>query len=496
MNVKRILSALLTAVFLTAGILSCTAPETAGKTEVTAATSETETETPATTEKLMPELPEEDFNGYDFNFLHWTIAGWSYIEGDLDVNEETGETLNDAVYKRNTIVEDKYHITINAVYESQDKIVSNIKKLVLSEDNTYSAFFPRGFELSTGLYASKSFYDLKTLPYINLTMPWWDTNIVSGLSVDGKLYALLGDITIIDKRATGAIVYNKKLAENYNIPNLYDIVRNNGWTIEKILELISGVSADLDGDSQFTDKDLYGFAGQDSMTVAMYLGMGGSFAEKDENDLPVATFGNERTYEIFDKINKLVYDSGEYTHVDWYGVPNAVEAVQLVFSEDRALFCWNLLQCLDMLRAKEADFGILPVPKFDENQEDYRHMVSIHVTGFLTVPLCADDPERTGIILEALAAESRYTLIPAYYDIMLTQKYVRDDDSADMLDIVFSSRVYDAGDIFGFGGLGDTILRIVSKNRNAPADLASLYAKKEAAVASAIEKFTAQITEG
>lgn len=494
MNVNRILSALLTAIFLTAAILSCTAPETAEKTET--ATSETETETPVTTEKLMPELPEEDFSGYDFNFLHWTIAGWSYIEGDLDVNEETGETLNDAVYKRNTVVEDKYNITINAVYESQDKIVSNIKKLVLSEDNTYSAFFPRGFELSTGLYASKSFYDLNTLPYINLAMPWWDTNIVSGLSVDGKLYALLGDITIIDKRATGAIVYNKKLAENYNIPNLYDIVRNNGWTIEKILELISGVSADLDGDSQFTDKDLYGFAGQDSMTVAMYLGMGGSFAEKDENDLPVATFGSERTYEIFDKINKLVYDSGEYTHVDWYGVPNAVEAVQLVFSEDRALFCWNLLQCLDMLRAKEADFGILPVPKFDENQEDYRHMVSIHVTGFLTVPLCADDPERTGIILEALAAESRYTLIPAYYDIMLTQKYVRDDDSADMLDIVFSSRVYDAGDIFGFGGLGDTILRIVSQNRNAPADLASLYAKKEAAVASAIEKFTAQISEG
>lgn len=491
---KRFISAVLITIFIIPVIISCSSANTADIEDTTVTAAETTAE--ETAEKLVPDLPQEDFEGYDFNFMHWTIAGWSYIEGDLDVNEETGETLNDAVYKRNTIIEDKYNIKINALYESQDKIVSDIKKLVLSEDNTYSAFFPRGYELSTGLFASNSFYDLKTLPYLNLSMPWWDANIVSGLSIDGKLFALLGDITIIDKRATGAIVYNKKLAEDYNIPNLYDIVRNNGWTIEKILTLISGVSTDLDGDSAFTDKDLYGFVGQDSMTVAMYLGMDGSFAEKDENDLPYSTFGSERTYSIFDKINMLIYNSGEYMHVDWYGVPNAVEAVQLAFGEDRALFCWNLLQCLDMLRAKETDFGILPVPKYDENQKDYAHMVSIHVTGFMTVPLCADDPDRTGIILEALAAESKYTLIPAYYDVMLTQKYVRDEDSAEMLDIVFSSRVYDIGDIFGFGGLGGTILRIVSTNRNLPADLASLYAKKETAVNKDIDKFITQLTEG
>ncbi len=491
---KRLISAVLLILFLIPVIISCSAADSADleDTSVTAA----ETTVEETVEKLLPDLPQEDFEGYDFNFLHWTIASWSYIEGDLDVNEETGETLNDAVYKRNTIIEDKYNIKINAVYEAQDKIVSNIKKLVLSEDNTYSAFFPRGAELSSGLFASNSFYDLNTMPYLDLSMPWWDSNIVSGLSIGGRLLALLGDITIIDKRATGAIVYNKKLAEDYNIPNLYDIVRNNGWTIEKILSLISGVSTDLDGDSQFTDKDLYGFAGQDSMTVAMYLGMEGSFAEKDENDLPYSTIGNEHTYKIFDKINKLIYDSDEYLHVDWYKVPNAVEAVQLAFGEDRALFCWNLLQCLDMLRVKETDFGILPVPKFDENQKNYAHMVSIHVTGFMTVPLCVDNPDRTGIILEALAAESRYTLIPAYYDVMLTQKYVRDNDSAEMLDIVFSSRVYDIGDIFGFGGLGETILRIVSSNRNSPADLASVLAKKESAISKDIDKFVTQLTEG
>lgn len=492
MNIKHITCAVLCGVLLLPAIISCSAsdPVKTDDTNVTTAASAETTEA-----KLLPNLPEQDFEGYEFNFLHWTIAGWSYIEGDLDVNEENGETLNDAVYKRNTVIEDRYNIKINANYESADKIVNTIKNLVMSGDNTYSAYFPRGFELSTGLFASDSFYDLNTLPYLDLSQPWWDSNIVSGLSIGGKLFALLGDITIIDKRATGAILFNKSLAADYNIPDLYDIVRKNGWTLEKLLSLISGVSTDLDGNSEFTDTDLYGFIGQDSMTVAMYLGMGGSFAKKDKDDLPYSTFGDEHTYKIFDKINKLIYDSGEYMHVDWYGVPNAVEAVQLAFGEGRALFCWNLLQSLDMLRANETDFGVLPVPKYDENQKDYAHMVSIHVTGFMTVPKCVDNPDRTGIILEALAAESRYTLIPAYYDVMLTQKYVRDDDSAEMLDIVFSSRIYDIGDIFGFGGLGGTILRIVSSNRNSPAELASLYAKKEAAINNDIDKFIKQLTE-
>ncbi|MDD4773951.1 MAG: hypothetical protein PHZ09_10190 [Eubacteriales bacterium] len=489
----KIIYLFLTVLLLIPVIISCSDSGIAVDDE--SAITETET-AEQMTEKPMLDLPQEDYEGYDFNFLHWTIAGWSYIEGDLAAEQESGETLNDAVYRRNSVIEDRYNIEINAFYESQDKIVNNIKNLVLSEDNTYSAFFPRGFELSTGLFASNSFFDLNTLPYIDFTMPWWDTNLAEGLSVNGRLYAMLSDITIIDKRATGAVLFNKSIAKDYNLPDLYEIINENNWTTEKLLSLISGVATDLDGDSQLTDKDLYGFVGQDSMTVAMYLGLGGNFAQKDENDLPYPTFGGKRTFEIFDKINKLVYDSGEYMHVDWYRVPNAVEAVHLAFSEERALFCWNLLQCLDMLRSEETDFGVLPVPKFDENQEDYKHMVSIHVTGFLTVPLCADNPDRTGLVLEALAAESRNTLIPAYYDVMLTQKYVRDDNSAEMLDIVFSSRVYDIGDIFGFGGLGDTILRIISSNKDMPADLASLIAKKENAITKDIDKFITQMTAG
>ena len=96
---------------------------------------------------------------------------------------------------------------------------------------------------------------------------------------------------------------------------------------------------------------------------------------------------------------------------------------------DQMLFYVERIVVTEKLRAVESDFGILPVPKFDENQKNYGHSVSIHNSGILTVPLNAVELEMTGILLEALAAESRYVVIPAYYDIVLKDKYTRDVES-------------------------------------------------------------------
>lgn len=74
----------------------------------------------------------------------------------------------------------------------------------------------------------------------------------------------------------------------------------------------------------------------------------------------------------------------------------------------------------------------------------------------MVIPKSAPDTERTGLILEALAAESRYTVIPAYYDIAF--KDSGEEESVDMLDIIFSSRVYDLGELYQFGGFNEAFL--------------------------------------
>jgi hypothetical protein len=108
---------------------------------------------------------------------------------------------------------------------------------------------------------------------------------------------------------------------------------------------------------------------------------------------------------------------------------------------------------VEVFRGMEANFGILPLPKFDEEQASYHSVVNSYTGTLLGIPKSVVETEMISIVLEALAAESRYTLQPAYYDIALTRKYMRDEESEEMLDIIFNSRVYYVGAVYGFGGI-------------------------------------------
>jgi hypothetical protein len=138
----------------------------------------------------------------------------------------------------------------------------------------------------------------------------------------------------------------------------------------------------------------------------------------------------------------------------------------------------------------EDDFGILPLPKYNETQERYYSDVNSYTGAMLGVPKSATDPERTSIILEALAAESRYTLFPVYYDLTLQRKYTRDEESAAMLDIIFTTTVYDSGAAYNFASIWNTMSDICGKeDRN----FASFAEKNEGRVQNAIEKIVANV---
>ena len=123
----------------------------------------------------------------------------------------------------------------------------------------------------------------------------------------------------------------------------------------------------------------------------------------------------------------------------------------------------------------EGDFGILPLPKYDVSQEKYRSPVNPYSGAVIGVPPTVSDFERTGIILEAMAAESRYTLLPAYYDTLLMRKYIRDDESSDMLDIIFSNIVYDTGAVYNFGNVFTDFIGLASNNDR---NVISLYERR------------------
>lgn len=136
------------------------------------------------------------------------------------------------------------------------------------------------------------------------------------------------------------------------------------------------------------------------------------------------------------------------------------------------------------LRAMSTDFGILPSPKFDESQKNY--YTYAEMSGIVvSIPKTAD-PEFAGLITEALAYESGSTLMPAFYDLCLTSKVLRDDESEGMLDIIFNNKVYDIGYIYNIGTLPSILNTLVQTGKT---DFVSAYDKAQGAAEKALQKF-------
>ncbi|MCL2774080.1 MAG: extracellular solute-binding protein [Oscillospiraceae bacterium] len=485
---KKIICLIITAAILTS-VFSCSQKTNGNQNGTSQNPGETiaaDTSAASTTEKILPDLPDSNFNGYEFKIYSKGPAYNEWASQDISASEETGEPINDAVYKRNNYVEDKLNIKITEVPSTSGDMVSPVKKSVAAGDNSYDAVVPNMFDQAT-LAASGNLTDLKQVPYINLSQPWWDQKANADLTIGGKLFFTVGDLFIMDNDATWLVIFNKKLIADLALETPYDIVKNGKWTFDKLIEMCKGVSKDLNGDGKMDENDFYGNVSQGENMTAFYLAAQEKIANKDANDLPYTEMDTDRSESVIAKIYDLMYDNNtsyNYWDIKAIGDLQPFQVCQKVFEDDRALFYITALQIVIRMRNMQTNFGIVPMPKFDANQQDYAHYV--HPTASaLSIPVSNHGLDRTGIILEALSAESRYTVRPAYYDISINGKFLRDEESIGMLDIILATRVFDLATMFNWKGLG-TILEDMYRTKSR--DFVSTYDKKKDSFDTAISK--------
>ena len=434
------------------------------------------------------DLGDKDFGGYEFRILARTVphidwAKWEHR--DIYAEEENGDPINDAVYKRNRYVENKYNCIISQILaeDHQSKLTKSVKAGTDDYDLYYSILDDFSSSISTGNYL-----DLNDFPIISLNSPWWDTNAKNALSVGGKLFFCPSDFILLHNDASGAIIFNKKLIKDYGMEDLYSLVLSGKWTVDKLTGMTKDIYQDIDGDGQMDENDLYGFACYRDAVLGIMHSAGGRICEKDENDLPYLTLNSETAMTALDKAFDLMYAPSAWNlhkELEPRGLP-VYDTTERMFMEDRILFYSILLHDVEQFRNMESDFGIIPVPKLTEAQQGYGSAVNRYVGRALAVPVTVTDRERVGTILEALSAESKYTLMPAYYEITLQRKVSRDDESEAMLDIIFGSRIYDIGYIYNFGSYASDIIGMTMKDER---NIASLYEKSEAKANKDIEKF-------
>jgi len=436
--------------------------------------------------RIEPELPEMDFGGYAFTFLAHLYDGddWvSTVPLEILAEEEMGEPVNDAVFKRNLKIKEKYNIDIKMVAVSDES--GTMKKAVAAGDDVYDAAVMFNNNIP-GIVTAGVLTNIANLPYIDLSKPWWDP-AANSMSIDNKNYLLAGDLLILDNEATNAMLFNKDLIADLGLEMPYKLAGEGKWTMDRLNEYIKGAAADLNGDGKITpEDDRWGLIAFNDTLHAFLVAGGGALAVKDENDLPQIDFTSQRNLAVIEKSMDIMYNADDVLNVqsrtasaDWskifYGA----------FEENRALFMWIRMRVVEKYRGMEANFGIIPMPKFDEAQENYCSVVNPYTGVMLGVPKSASEFERISIILEALAAESKYTLQPAYYDIVLQRKYARDEESSEMLDIIFNSRVYDIGSVYSFGNV---FLDFIALCNRSDRNIASYYDKNIGKMERAIDK--------
>jgi hypothetical protein len=159
-----------------------------------------------------------------------------------------------------------------------------------------------------------------------------------------------------------------------------------------------------------------------------------------------------------------------------------------IFREGRALYRVSVIKDIADLRDMNDDFGILPMPKYEESQEKYYTTYQSWNGRAYVVPITAGNKERTSAILEYMAYVSPDNVTKAYYDVTLQRKVARDNESSEMLDIIFGNMISDIGLAYELGGMRNVVSNIInSESANVASELASTKSSIEAAIAKFVE---------
>ena len=480
---KRILSVMLVGLMVLALLCACGPDGETSKDVSTNVDASTDTNTSGTTSsnEYVSGLPAdlkfdgEEFvilSGYTFEITSATMAFF----GGSDEYELESNVVNDASIERINIVEEKLDVDIieRMTKDSQagGGASSSYYNEVLDANNAGTS----EFHMTTGslynmgyLTTAGCLTDLMTLKYLNnLEGEWWSQKFNEDVSIEGSNYYAVGDISFGHINCIYLLFYNKNVQKDNDIPDLYTLVDNNQWTYDKMFEITKDLKEDLDNDGKFTYADAYGLVGQTSIMWAISYATDANIAKKDADGLPALNINSDTSVTKLQSVLEYLTQDGNYLIVD--GSTTTVDQGFATFWEDRTLFMpdhtGNIARVIGQMTG---DFGFLPHPKYDENQEDYYSLISPWGGMGITVPytLDTDQEDFVSAVMEEMAVQGKNVLTGAYIEKLCKLQKTTDERSKDMLDIVFTNSGCELGMIHKFGNLqSDIQVMLSSKNTN------------------------------
>ncbi|MBQ9847858.1 MAG: extracellular solute-binding protein [Clostridia bacterium] len=403
---------------------------------------------------------KKDFGGETIKIL--TYANRNFSTCQIAPEELVDEAVSDAFYERNAIIEENYGIKIEVETEDdQNTIADTIRLNCQSNLDEYQAVVT-GIVYMAPLGVEGFLYDFNSIDngYLHLDKEWWDQTIMQDISINDKIWFLSGDALVEDDESTWAIYFNKELIKSYDLEDPYQLVRDGAWTLDKMHELASKVHKQ-NGSTKSYDPDVgdvWGLLAQSYDYYAFMLG-GDQPMVDNTGDEPRLRVDEEENYNTFYTVYDIMLDDKNTGVADFFGSWNSGVYGQKtqIFANGNALFMPGAISTVseEVMRNAEIKYGILPMPKRSDLQDDYTTSVTVYWCSVFSIPLSnVEKLDATCYALEAMAFYGKKLVTPEYYDRTLTYKRFQDDESRDMLDLIFRNRTYDLGGIFNFGDTG------------------------------------------
>ncbi|MBE6560989.1 MAG: hypothetical protein E7662_07670 [Ruminococcaceae bacterium] len=473
---KKLLSILLAAMMLILPACS-SAPVEMPVDDTTAAADTTASVVEETTEAEST-IPADKL-GDNLDFKGKTFSVYSrvrdFFHGELLIKESNGESLNDARYEAMEKVQSRLNIKLNEVtFDDSDAPYA----LILSGDNTYQMYNTR--HVNSFNYASEGIvYKITDIPVIDLDAPWWDAEFTDYLAIGGVKYFGMGAFNLTTYDSIHMLLFNKDIYTNQQISKnhlggktIYETVLDGKWTYDLFRQVMTGVTTDVNGDGKYDSSDTWAYLALDKFSLPSIIIAGGYLMiDKDKDGKLINNMeGNETYFNAYNKIMDMLWSDN-----NWFPVLTVSTEDQMLrdmFKNGQGLFTDCSGGRIGTYREMEVDFGMIPYPKADEDQQHY--LSRSEYPELFVIPLANTELEYTGTVLEAMASEYYRSVVPVYYEQSLKGRAARDAESADMLDIIYGHRVFDFGDTILCSEIRDGQLRryVAANNR----DLASMLA--------------------
>jgi hypothetical protein len=372
---------------------------------------------------------------------------------EYGTEEIDDSSLNALLIERTKKVEERLGIKVKTVVQQTDpgtywpvNFNQKVMNSILSGDPGYDII---SFYAYYGVLLGSDDYllNLYDLPHLDFSKPWWNQDYINEITINNKLYFITGDACLTSTHYTFATFFNKNLVERwYSGINLYEVVDNGKWTIDYLMMLVKDTYDDLDGDGLKSDGDFYGayIPTASEPLDAFFMGGNLKITTKNFNGLPELSFYNDKSIKFFEKMYDLLFETGGIMAGHYTG--ESIELAQQKFIDGETVFLVSNLSTSEKLRDVKFTYGILPIPKLEESQDDY-YTCAADLYSILSVPACVPTEryELIGATMEIMAAESYKIVTPGYFYKTVKYGYMDDEDDLRMYDIILGGTVYNFG---------------------------------------------------